>query len=184
MNHLFDFENFKEFSQILATNSANLHIIQEEKSSYCFPFSESIREFRQNYISIEHTISKHCWKQFFKSLFQWMMSLLCSMLMKFCRNFANAFRKWKTKLILNFTEFSTKFRELFNIIIPRNLKFPKPNKLLNIIIHYPRHFFNSFLSFTPAPTGVHDVSVPGGGRRVVGPWQSPARVVEPKKWSE
>ena len=48
---LFGFRNSKECSQMLVTNSANLHIV--------FHFLRTFAKFRQNFIKIEHLKGKY-----------------------------------------------------------------------------------------------------------------------------
>ena len=71
MNYLFGFRNSRGFSQILATNSANLQVV--------FHSQKTFAKFRYNFCKIEHTqllqignLLKNWWKNHFqKSVLAW-----------------------------------------------------------------------------------------------------------------
>ena len=65
MNHLFGFENFRDFAQKLATHSAKLHIV--------FHFLKTFAKFRRNFIEIEqkgHFVGKIFLRNMFISNFK------------------------------------------------------------------------------------------------------------------
>ena len=66
MNNLFAFGNFKDFSQNLPTNFANLHFV--------FHFLKTFAKFRRNFVKLQHKKSKNgktlCAKHVFKNIFE------------------------------------------------------------------------------------------------------------------